>query len=201
MPAQRFARLKAALFLLCLMPLLWLAYSAFSHTLGANPIEAITRTLGDWALRFLLIVLAVTPLRRLPGLGALARLRRMLGLYAFFYALLHLLGYVVLDQFFDWAAIGADILKRPYITIGMAAFALLVPLAATSTDRMIRRLGGHRWRQLHRLVYLAAALGVVHYYLLVKADTREPIIYGVTLALLLGLRLPWRRWTEQGLRL
>jgi len=185
--------IKPTMFVASLLPLAWLVAALFTGGLGANPIEALIRALGDWALRFLLLGLAVTPLRRLRRLSVLARLRRMLGLYAFFYALLHLLGYVVLDQFFDWAAIGADILKRPYITIGITAFALLLPLAATSTDASIRRLGGRRWRRLHRLVYPAAILAVVHFYLLVKADIRQPLLYGALLALLLAARLVPRR--------
>lgn len=179
---------KRGLFVLCLAPLAVLTGQALLDQLGANPIEAINRTLGDWALRFLLISLAVTPLRRL-GWSAIARMRRMLGLYAFTYAVLHVTSYVVLDNFFDWAGIFADILKRQYITVGMIALLLLVPLAVTSTDAMIRRLGGRRWRKLHRLVYPAAILAVLHFFLMVKADLREPILYGVILAVLLGWRL------------
>lgn len=180
---------KPLVFVLCLVPLALLAYDAFAGQLGANPIEKVTRTLGDWALRFLLIGLAVTPLRRLSGWNAPARFRRMLGLYAFFYACLHLLSYVVLDQFFAWADIVKDIVKRPYITVGMLTFLLLVPLAVTSTDAMVRRLGGRRWRLLHRLVYAAAAGGVLHFVMLVKADLREPLLYAAILAALLGYRL------------
>lgn len=184
--------IKPTLFVLCLLPLAWLVYRGLGGGLGANPIEAVIRFNGDWALRFLLITLAVTPLRRLSGWRGLIRLRRMLGLYAFFYACLHLLGYVVLDQFFDWAAIWADILKRPYITVGMFSFALLVPLAATSTNAMMRRLGRH-WQRLHRLVYLIGIGGVLHFYMLVKADTREPLIYAAILAVLLAMRLPFKK--------
>lgn len=179
---------KRGLFVLCLVPLAVLAARALLDDLGANPIEAINRTLGDWALRFLLVSLAVTPLRRL-GWAGIARMRRLLGLYAFAYAMLHVTSYVVLDNFFDWAGIFADIVKRQYITVGMIALVLLVPLAVTSTDAMIRRLGGRRWRRLHRLVYLAAILAVLHFVLMVKADLREPILYGVILAVLLGWRL------------
>ncbi|RCX33199.1 sulfoxide reductase heme-binding subunit YedZ [Thioalbus denitrificans] len=181
--------LKPAVFALCLLPLALLAWRAVSGGLGANPIEAFIRHNGDWALRLLLLTLAVTPLRRLTGWTWPLRVRRMIGLFAFFYATLHLLGYVGLDQFFDWPAIGADILKRPYITIGMSAFALLVPLAATSTDAMLRRLGGRRWQRLHRLAYLAAGAGVLHFLWLVKADLREPLLYAAILLLLLGFRL------------
>lgn len=180
---------KPLIFVLCLLPLAGLAYQAAMGGLGANPIEKVTRDLGEWALRFLAIGLALTPLRQAQGWHWLAQFRRMIGLYAFFYACLHVASYVVLDQFFDWGAIGKDIVKRPYITVGMIAFVLLVPLAVTSTKGMVRRLGGRRWRRLHRLVYVAAPLGVVHFVMLVKADLRDPLFYGVVLALLLGHRL------------
>jgi sulfoxide reductase heme-binding subunit YedZ len=149
---------------------------------------------GEWTLRFLLLTLAVTPARRLLGWSQLARLRRTLGLTAFAYACLHLLTYLVLDHFFDWGAIAEDVLERRYVTAGFAAFLCLVPLAATSTDAMLRRLG-RRWLALHRLVYLAAALGVIHFLWLVKADLREPLAYGALLAGLLGYRAR-RRWTR-----
>ena len=189
---QRIAAGKAALFALCLLPLAHYAFALWQDALGANPIEAFTRGLGDWALRFLLITLAVTPLRRATGWAWLVRLRRMLGLYAFFYASLHLVAYLWLDQFFDWAEIGRDILKRPFITVGMATFLLLAPLAATSTNAMIRRLGGRRWQSLHRLVYPAALLAVLHFTWMVKVDVREPALYGVIAAALLGVRAWWR---------
>lgn len=188
MPTKRFALIKAVLFVLCLMPLLWLGYGAYSDTLGANPIEAITRTLGDWALRFLLLTLTATPLRRLSGWGWPIRFRRMLGLYAFFYALLHLSSYIVLDQFFYWPEIWADIIKRPYITVGMASFLLLIPLAATSTKKMIRRLG-RNWQRLHRLVYPIAIGAVVHNLMMPKVLSTEPLLYAAALALLLLLRV------------
>lgn len=190
--AKYIAALKTALFLLCLLPLAHYAAGLWQDTLGANPIEALTRGLGDWALRLLLITLAVTPLRRLSGWAWLLKLRRMLGLFAFFYASLHLIAYLWLDQFFDWAEIGRDILKRPFITVGMATFLLLAPLAATSTKAMIRRLGGQRWQRLHRLIYPAALLAVLHFTWMVKVDVREPALYGVILAVLLGLRAWWR---------
>ena len=152
----------------------------------------LTHTTGDWGLRLLLLTLAVTPLRRLTGWGWLLRFRRMLGLFAFFYLSLHLVTYLWLDQFFDWAAILEDVAKRPYITAGFAAFLLLVPLALTSTRGMVRRLGW-RWQTLHRLIYPAAALGVLHFFWLTKADLREPLVYASVLALLLALRWPWRR--------
>lgn len=189
--------LKPAVLIACLLPLAWLGWRGLSGGLGANPIEAIIRYNGDWALRMLLITLAVTPLRERLGWVWLIRVRRMLGLYAFFYATLHLLSYVVLDQFFAWGEILADILKRPYITIGMTCFALLIPLAVTSTNAMVRRLGGRRWKRLHRLVYLIGIGAVVHYYMLVKADVREPLLYGAILALLLGYRVVMGLWRER----
>jgi len=188
MPTNYFALIKVVLFVLCLMPLLWLGYGTYSDALGANPIEAITRTLGDWALRFLLLTLTATPLRRLSGWGWPIRFRRMLGLYAFFYALLHLISYIVLDQFFYWPEIWADIIKRPYITVGMASFLLLIPLAATSTKKMIRRLG-RNWQRLHRLVYPIAIGAVVHNLMMPKVLSTEPLLYAAALALLLLLRV------------
>jgi sulfoxide reductase heme-binding subunit YedZ len=158
--------------------------------LGANPIEFITRSTGTWTLVGLLATLSVTPLRRLTGRADLVRYRRMLGLCTFSYACLHFTTYVWLDQFFDPAAIVRDIVKRPFITVGFAAFVLLIPLAATSTHSMMRRLG-RRWQMLHRLIYPIAILGVVHYLWLVKKDLTEPLIYGAILVLLLAMRLPW----------
>ncbi len=180
----------AAVWLACLAPLLWLAWQAYDGALGANPIERLIRQLGVWGLRLLLVGLAITPLARILRQPRLIRFRRTIGLFAFTYVLLHLSTYIGVDQFFDWRAIGKDIAKRPYITIGMTAFVLLVPLAVTSTNWAIRKLGPLRWRKLHRLIYLIVPLGVVHYYLLVKADHRPPLIYGAVLALLLG----WRVW-------
>ncbi|CAK0759504.1 Protein-methionine-sulfoxide reductase heme-binding subunit MsrQ [uncultured Gammaproteobacteria bacterium] len=193
-PATRLRILKSAVFILCLLPAANLIWLAVNNGLGANPIEAVTRGLGDWALRLLLVTLAVTPLRRLSGWTWPAPLRRMLGLFAFTYVVLHLSMYLGVDQLFDWETIWADVLKRRYITIGMLTFVLLVPLAVTSTKAMIRRLGGRRWQRLHRLVYPIAALAVLHYYLMVKADIRLPLIHGAILALLLVLRLPPRGW-------
>ena len=187
--AVRVARIKAALFVVCLMPLGLLVWRGFNNRLTANPIEFITHTTGWWTLTFLLITLAVTPLRRWLEMPWLLRLRRMLGLFAFFYASLHFLTWLVVDQFFDWEAILKDIAKRPYITVGFTAFMLLLPLAATSTNAMVRRLGAARWQTLHRLVYLIAVLGVVHFWWLVKKDVREPVLFAVVLALLLGVRL------------
>lgn len=189
---RHIATIKAALFVLCLAPLAYYAWGAWQDTLGANPIEAITRGLGDWALRFLLLTLTITPLRRATGWAWLIKLRRMLGLFVFFYASLHLTTYLWLDQFFDWAEIGRDILKRPFITAGTATFLMLVPLAVTSSNAMVRRLGGRRWQQLHRLIYPLSMVAVLHFTWMVKFDITEPALYGVILAILLGLRLRWR---------
>lgn len=183
------ARIKAALFVAALGPLARLVIAAFTGGLGVNPIEFITRSTGTWTLSFLLITLAVTPLRRITGWNWLIRLRRMLGLFAFFYACLHFTTYLWLDQFFDAAAIAKDIVKRPFITVGFAAFVLLVPLAATSTNAMIRRLGGKNWQRLHYLVYLIATLAVVHYWWLVKKDVTQPMLFAFALAILLLYRV------------
>jgi sulfoxide reductase heme-binding subunit YedZ len=189
-PTERLVRTaKPILFLLCLAPLGFLVASGATGAIGPNPVEAVTHFTGDWTLRLLIATLAVTPLRLLTGRVWLVRFRRMLGLFAFFYACLHLTTYLWLDQFFDWAAILDDIAKRPYITVGFAAFLLMVPLALTSTRAMVRRLG-RRWQALHRLVYLVAGLGVLHFLWLVKADHTEPAIYGAVLLVLLALRLP-----------
>ena len=180
---------KALVFIAALIPfgnLLWLG---LHDGLGANPIEKITRTTGYWTLTFLMITLAATPLRTLTGWGWPLRFRRMLGLYAFFYACLHFLTYLVLDQFFDWPAIVKDIAKRPYITVGFPAFVMLIPLAVTSTNKMVQRLGAKRWRLLHRLVYVIAIAGVVHFWWLVKKDITEPVQFASVLTLLLGFRL------------
>ena len=193
MSPRRFTLIKSAVFLLCLAPLAHLSWGAWQDALGANPIEFIIRALGDWALRFVLITLAVTPLRRLAGWAWLMPLRRMLGLYAFFYATLHLSAYIWVDQFFDWIAIAKDIVKRPFITVGMLTFTLLVPLAVTSNNAMMRRLGGRRWQRLHRTIYAIGALGVLHFWWMVKLDITQPAIYAALLAVLLGLRLWWRR--------
>jgi methionine sulfoxide reductase heme-binding subunit len=181
--------LKPAVFVLGLLPLAWLAWAAVRGGLGANPLETVTHVTGDWTLRFLLITLAVTPLRFATSWNVLARFRRMLGLFAFFYASLHLLTYLWFDQFFSWADIAKDIPKRPFITVGFAAFVLLVPLAVTSTAGWIRRLGGRRWQALHRLVYLAAIGGVVHFWWLVKADITRPRSYAAVLVALFAARL------------
>ncbi|MBD3671626.1 MAG: sulfoxide reductase heme-binding subunit YedZ [Gammaproteobacteria bacterium] len=186
--------LKLILFVLSLTPALLLLEGALSDALGTNPVETLVRDTGQWTLRFLLITLLISPLRQLTGQSQLLRLRRMLGLFAFFYALLHLSLYIGLDKFLYWDEILNDILDRPFITIGMLAFVLLVPLAITSTDAMMRRLG-RNWVKLHKLVYVIAVAGVVHFYMLVKADVTEPVIYGLILAVLLMFRLPAiKRW-------
>lgn len=181
---------KLWVFGLCLLPLVRLIVLGGSGGLGANPIEFMTRSTGTWTLVGLLITLSVTPLRRLTGRAELIRYRRMLGLFSFFYACLHFVTYIWLDQFFDPAAIAKDIVKRPFITVGFATFVLLIPLAATSTHAMMRRLG-RRWQQLHRLVYPIALLAVVHYLWLVKKDLTTPLVYGAVALVLLALRLQW----------
>jgi sulfoxide reductase heme-binding subunit YedZ len=183
----RFTRM--AVFVNSAVPLALLGWDAAHRNLGANPIEFATRTTGVLTLVFLLLSLAVTPLRRSIGLPWMVKLRRMLGLYAFFYGALHLMTYVWFDKFFDIKAVVADTFKRPFITVGMASFFLMVPLAITSTNKMIKRLGGKRWNRLHKLVYVSAIGGVIHYYALVKADTRYPIMFGIALAVLLGYRM------------
>ncbi len=185
---MRRALLKTAVWALCLTPFALLVWRGFHDALGANPIETVTHATGDWTLRLLLATLAITPLRTLTGVNELARYRRLLGLFAFFYAALHLLTYVWLDKFFDFHGIVRDVVRRPFIAAGMTAFVLLLPLAVTSTAGWIRRLGGRGWRWLHRLVYVAAAAGVAHYYWLVKSDVRLPVMYGVALAVLLLAR-------------
>jgi len=186
------ALIKSLVFIACLLPLVFGIQAGFTDQLGANPIEEITHRTGDWTLRLLLITLAVTPLRRMSGWSWPLRVRRMLGLFTFFYACLHLLTYFVLDQFFDWDEILKDIIKRPYITIGFSAFVLLVPLAITSTNAMMRRLG-KRWGQLHQLVYVIAVFGILHYLWLVKADYLLPLIHAAILLALLLMRVWYQR--------
>jgi methionine sulfoxide reductase heme-binding subunit len=180
--------LKTTAFIASLIPLGQLLYYAWTENLTANPIEFITRFTGSWALIFLLASLSVTPLRKISRWNGLIKYRRMLGLFAFFYVVLHFATFTVLDHFFDFQAIAQDVLKRPYVTAGFTAFVLMIPLAITSTAGMVRRLG-KRWQQLHRLVYIAAIAAVVHFYWLVKSDIRRPVQYGVVLGLLLGYRL------------
>jgi sulfoxide reductase heme-binding subunit YedZ len=179
---------KALIFPVCLLPLALLGLAAYHGDLGANPLEVITHTTGDWTLRFLLITLCITPLRLITKQYWLIQYRRMLGLFAFFYGALHLTTYLWFDKFFSWPAILEDIGKRKFITVGFLAFVLMIPLAGTSTKGMIRRLG-KRWSAIHRLIYVSAALGIVHYYWLVKADHRLPLFYGGLLFFLLGYRL------------
>jgi len=180
--------IKPLVFILLLLPALYYAYGIWQDTLGANPLEAVIRGLGDWALRILLLTLLMSPLRRLINWAQALRFRRMLGLYAYFYVVLHLLGYLWFDQFFDWEEIWFDILERPFITIGMVAVVLLTPLAITSTKGMIRRMGKN-WKRLHSLVYLIGILAVIHFWWMVKLDVTEPVIYSGILAILLAERL------------
>src|ERR1700682_4781871 len=187
---------KVVVFLLALMPLVSLAWRAVHNDLTANPIEFITHATGDWTLRFLCMTLAITPLRKLLRLPELIRFRRMLGLFAFFYACLHFTTYIWLDKFFDLSEMWKDVAKRKYITVGFTAFLLLIPLAITSTAGWIRRLGGKRWQMLHRLIYFSAAFGVIHYYWLVKSAIIKPLIYGSIVALLLLWRLMDSLWKK-----
>jgi sulfoxide reductase heme-binding subunit YedZ len=180
--------LKICVWLACLAPLAWLVYRGWTENLGANPISFVTNTLGDWTLRILLASLAMTPLRVLFGLSWPISLRRLLGLFAFFYATLHFAVWIVLDHFFDWPQMGKDIVKRPYITIGMTALFLLIPLAATSTTGMIRRLGAANWRRLHRLAYVAGVAAVLHFLWLAKVGRTDQYVYAAILIVLLGIR-------------
>ncbi|MBS1810979.1 MAG: sulfoxide reductase heme-binding subunit YedZ [Acidobacteria bacterium] len=189
--------IKAVLHILCWLPLVRLVINFLNDDLTANPIEFITRSTGTWALVILFASLTITPLRKIKALNWTIKLRKMLGLYAFFYVCLHFLIYLWFDNSFDWARIGQDIAKRPYVTVGFAAFVLLLPLALTSNKFSIRKLTGKRWQQLHRLVYPAAIGGVVHYYWLVKADITKPMIYAVVLAVLLGVRIFYKLNPQQ----
>ena len=184
--------IKPVLFALCLVPLGLFTFAVVSGELSADPIKDATLFTGDWTLRFLLITLCVTPLRRLLGWIWLIKLRRMLGLYAFFYACLHFIVWFWLDRELQFADVFEDIVKRPYITVGFSAFVMLIPLAITSNKYSIRRLK-KRWQKLHKLVYLTAGLGVLHFLWLVKSDVLEPVIYGVLLIILLGVRAWWER--------
>lgn len=180
---------KTLLFINSLVPLALLGWDAYKHRLGANPIEFVTRTTGMLTLIFIMITLAVTPVRKFSGWNWLGKFRRMLGLYAFFYGFLHLLTYVWFDRSFKVASVPGDIIQRPFIAIGMASFFLMVPLAISSTNKMVKRLGGKRWSKVHKLVYLAGIGGVIHYYILVKSDTRLPLTFGFVLAILIGYRI------------
>jgi sulfoxide reductase heme-binding subunit YedZ len=194
---RRFA--KPAVFVLCLVPFLWLAVRAARGELGVNPIEEITLVTGRWTLRFLLVTLAVTPVRRLLSWNAIIGYRRMLGLFAFFYASLHFCTYLVLDQFFDWQTIVEDVTERPFIMAGAGALALLIPLAVTSTRGWIRRLG-RNWARLHMIIYPAAILAVTHFIWKVKSDLRSPMRYAVILGVLLVFRVVWRVWSQRRVR-
>jgi sulfoxide reductase heme-binding subunit YedZ len=180
---------KLVIFINALVPLVLLLWDVYQKRAGANPVEFVTRTTGMLTLVFLMITIAVTPLRKLTGLNWLTKFRRMVGLFAFFYGFLHLLTYVWLDRFFNLRSTISDIGQRPFIAIGMFGFFLMVPLAITSTNKMVKRLGGKQWARLHRLVYVAGIAGVVHFWLLVKSDTRLPLTFGFILALLLAYRL------------
>jgi sulfoxide reductase heme-binding subunit YedZ len=197
---RRLRTFKAVLFVLAALPAVVLAVDAFRGNLTADPIEEITHRTGWWTITLLMVTLSVTPIRRFTGWHQLVKVRRMLGLFAFFYASLHLLTYVVLDLFFAFDILVEDVAKRPYITVGFAGFLMLLALALTSTKGWIRRLG-KRWQQLHRLVYVAALLGVVHFYWQVKADTREPLIYAGILLALLVARLRFRVRTHDRARM
>jgi sulfoxide reductase heme-binding subunit YedZ len=188
---------KALVFVLCCVPLGVLLWDAFHNGLagfpdnmdfGANPIEFITHRTGDWTIRFIVITLAITPLRQILRQPQLIRFRRMLGLFAFFYGCLHFATWIGLDKNFDWPEMWKDVLKRRFITVGFTALVLMIPLALTSTAGMIRRLGGKRWRALHRLIYVTAVLGVIHYYWLVKSNHRKPLMYAAFVAILLAYR-------------
>lgn len=186
---------KRGVFFLAFLPLLWISWLAFREALGAHPVERVIHFTGLWTLYFLLITLSITPLRRLLGWNGLLRIRRMLGLFAFFYGTLHLLSYAGIDQWFDWQAIIHDVLKHPYILIGLSGYVLMLPLALTSNTWAVLKLKTS-WKQLHRLAYVVPALGVLHFAWLVKKDLSEPILYGTVLLVLLALRLPplsqWR---------
>jgi methionine sulfoxide reductase heme-binding subunit len=189
-PARRMRWLyKPLLWLVCLAPFARLVFHAFTGGLGVNPVETLTLSTGWWGLTLLLATLAISPIRRLTGWNRIIQLRRPVGLFAFFYVSLHFLVYIVLDQFFGWSYIVEDIVERPFITVGFTAFLLLIPLAFTSTRGWIRKLG-RNWQRIHNAVYLAAALGVIHFYWKVKADTREPLVFAGILVVLLAFRVP-----------
>jgi methionine sulfoxide reductase heme-binding subunit len=190
-PERIVAVAKPLVFAAALIPLALLVARIANDQLGTNPIETLNRYTGDWTLRFLLVTLAITPIRLLTGWPYWVRFRRLLGLFAFFYATLHFTTWIGIDKVFDWNEMMKDVIKRPFITLGFSCFVLLIPLAITSTNAMVRRLGGARWRALHRLVYAIGIGGVIHYWWLVKSDIREPLMYAAILAVLLGYRV----WT------
>jgi sulfoxide reductase heme-binding subunit YedZ len=180
---------KVSIFLLCLVPIVWLLAAAATERLSANPVKDITEFTGDWTLRFLLITLCITPIRKLTGWNEVIKYRRMLGLFTFFYGFLHFLTYAWLDQFFSLGDMLHDVYKRPFITAGFLGFTVMLPLAITSTKKWIGRLGGKQWQLLHRLTYVSAIAGVIHYLWLVKADTQRPLTYGLLLSILLAYRV------------
>ncbi|NQZ54080.1 MAG: sulfoxide reductase heme-binding subunit YedZ [Piscirickettsiaceae bacterium] len=189
-------QLKVGVFLISLLPAIWLVYALFTNQLGVNPIETLTRNTGLWALRFLVLTLLITPLRWMTGSNLFVPIRRILGLYVFFYASIHMLLYLWLDQFFDFDEIIKDIIKRPFITIGFFTFTSLVLLATTSNNAMVKRLGGKRWKRLHKLTYFIAIASCIHFYMLVKADKTEPLQYAVIVFILLAIRL-YRYYLKQ----
>ena len=198
MKDTRFAKL--VLIINGLVPLLLLLWDVWRGRAGANPTEFVTRTTGMLTLVFLTVSLAVTPLRRVTSANWLVKFRRALGLFAFFYGALHLLTYVAFDRFFNFKSVPADVFKRPFIALGMTAFVLMIPLAITSTNEMVKRLGGKTWSRLHKIVYLAGVAGVVHYWMLVKSDTRLPLTFGFVLVVLLGYRVLMRYAPSAGVR-
>jgi methionine sulfoxide reductase heme-binding subunit len=191
---------KVLIFVNALLPLLLLLWDVYSGRVGANPLEFVTRTTGMLALIFLLVSLAITPVRKVSGLNVVVKFRRMLGLFAFFYAFLHLTTYIWFDRFFNLRSTLQDIAQRPFIAVGMTAFVLMIPLAVTSTNKMVKRLGGKRWAQLHRVVYFAGVAAVVHFWMLVKSDTRLPLTFGFILALLLGYRVFLKLYPENEIK-
>jgi len=196
---QQLAWIKRLLFILALIPLARLVWLGFNDNLTANPIEFIERSTGTWALIILLITLSLTPIRLITGIAWQIQLRRMMGLFMFFYACLHFTTYVWLDHWFDWSEITKHIIKHPYVLVGFSAFVLALPLAMTSTNGMMRRLGS-RWKQLHYMVYVVAILGVLHFWWLVKKDIREPLVYAIILFLLLGIRVYYKFKKQISLR-
>ncbi len=190
--STRIKRIKPVIFVLCALPAALLVYNILTGNISADPIEDLTHVTGEWGLRLLLLTLAITPIRYLTGINQVILVRRMLGVYAFFYILLHFLTWLVIDNFFDFQRIIEDIIERYYILFGTLAFLMMIPLAATSMNRMVRWLGAKRWIKLHRLIYPLSILGVVHFYLQVKADITEPVIYGAILAVLLAYRV-WKK--------
>ena len=199
---RQFTAIKSLLFMAALLPFARLVAFTITDRLGANPVEFITRNTGDWTLYFLCLTLAVTPLRRLSKWNWLVKLRRMVGLFAFFYACLHFMTFLWFDHFFDLGEMLKDVLKRPFITVGFLAFLMLVPLAATSTNAMVRRLGGKRWQWLHRLVYVIAPLGILHFWWMKagKHDFGQPTIFGLIVAALLLMRVVWRQQQKRAMQ-